>query len=102
MSVKAYLVKEDVKIIDGKKYVHEEHEYLWNNWRESEVWRLLSPIINDYTDDDCVGFIELLYDDWQNLKENIKNDKNFIKHKDVFQKINNSFDNNDYIRIKLY
>ena len=57
MSIRAYLVHVDVKIIDGLKYVHEDLEYLWNNWSEHEIFEILYLFCNDMTNQDCVGEI---------------------------------------------
>lgn len=112
MSVRAYLVHEDVKVIDGKEYVHEDHEYLWNNWSESEIWEILWNICIDLTNDDCCGYIELFADAWEDLKEDysLQNSeygrevhKVIEKHKEVFQNIDNEFKKGkEYVRIALY
>lgn len=112
MSVRAYLVHEDVKIIDGKRYVHEDHEYLWNNWSEYEVWDILWDICIDMTNDDCCGSIEIFSDAWEDLKEDYKYQNSshgekvhavIEEHKDVFQKIDEKFkDGDEYVVIKLY
>ena len=112
MSIRAYLVNEDVKIIDGKRYVHEEHEYLWNNWHDSEIWNLLWNICIDMTNDDCVGSIEIFDDAWEDLKEDYETRNSDYgkkvyeivnKHKDVFRRIDEEFKNGEeYITIKLY
>lgn len=112
MSIRAYLVNEDVKIIDGKRYVHEDLEYLWNNWGESEIWDALYDYINDMTNDDCVGIIELVSDSWEELKEDYikcseQNKENRFcktinKHKEVFQKLDEYFKKgNQWATIKL-
>ncbi len=108
MSVRAYLVKKDYKMIDNKEYVHEEHEYLWNNWSESEIWDILYPLCNDMTNDDCIGNIEICYCDWESLIdeykiEDSKTHKVVEKYKDVFSKIDCEFKNGeDFIEITLY
>lgn len=109
MSVRAYLVHEDVKIIDDKKYVHEDHEYLWNNWSDNEIFDALWPFMNDMTNDDCIGTIEIVEDVWNKFKQEYESltDKRLNEivdcHKDVFQRIDTEFKNgNDYIKITLY
>lgn len=111
MSVKAYLVHRDVIMIDDLAYYHDELEYLWNNWSESEIWDILWNVCIDMTTDDCIGDIELTIDAWEDLKEDYKlqNSDYSVKvhnvieeHKDVFQKIDNEFKNGeDYITIRL-
>ena len=110
MSVRAYLVYEDVKIIDGKRYIHEDIEFLWNNWSQSEIWDILYPYINDMTNEDCIGEIEIVYDEWEDFKNKYKNlliNSNIYKvvneYKDIFSKIDCLFKKGeDYIRIKMY
>jgi len=113
MSIRAYLVNEDIKIIDGKRYVHEDLEYLWNNWGESEVWDALYNYINDMTNDDCIGTIELVSDSWEELKKDYikyskqnKEDrlyKTINKHKEIFQKLDEYFkEGNQWATIKLF
>lgn len=112
MSVRAYLVHEDVKMIDDKRYVHEDHEYLWNNWSESEIWEILWNICIDMTNDDCIGTMEIWVDAWEDLKEDYKYQnsdygkeihKVVDKYKNVFQRIDTEFKKgNDYVKIVLY
>ena len=115
MSVRAYLVvNEDIKVIDGKKYVHEEEEYLWSNWSESgaDIWNILFDKMIDYTNEDCCGFIEINEDAWEDLKEdyatrNSKYGKKVYKvvneNKEVFMKMDSRFKSGvDYIKINLY
>lgn len=110
MSIRAYLVKKDTKIIDDKEYVHEEHEYLWNIWHEPEIWDILWPIMVDYTNDDCCGHIEIMYDAWEDFKEycsldseNSKNIRQVIdEYKEVFKKIDDALKDDDYVKITLY
>ena len=106
MSVRAYLVHEDVKIIDGKRYVHEENEYLWNNWHDFEIWDVLSPYMNDMTNEECIGVIEIVDEEFDCFKEAYKRQdrvKEVVnKHKDVFQKIDGALKENYYFKINLY
>lgn len=106
MSVRAYLVHEDVKIIDGKRYVHEENEYLWNNWHDFEIWDVLSPYMNDMTNEECVGVIEIVDEEFDRFKEAYKRQdrvKEVVnKHKNVFQKIDKALKENYYVKINLY
>ena len=107
MSVRAYLVNEEVKMINGKRYVHEDLEYLWNNWHDSEIFDVLYPYINDMTNEDCVGEIEIIGDVWDMFKEDYKTNEKIHKvvekHKEVFQKIDSELQyEDDYIRIKMY
>ena len=112
MSVRAYLVHEDVIYVDDKRYVHEEHEFLWNNWSDSEVWDIIISFANDMTNEDCIGVVEVVSDCWDKLKMLYNcNEEGFEqkiykvvnKHKDVFQKIDTEFKKgNDWITIKLY
>ena len=109
MSVRAYIVQEDVKIIDNKRYVHEDHEYLWNNWSDNEIFDALWPFINDMTNDDCIGTIEIVADEWDRFKQEYESltDKRLNeivnKYKNVFQRIDTEFKKgNDYVKIALY
>lgn len=113
MSVRAYLVTFDEKIIDGKKYIHEDEEYLWNHSEDPEVWNLLWPIMIDCTNDECLGYIEIMYDAWEDLKEDYvtRNSEYGEKvyrivnqHKEAFQAIDNHFKTigDDFVRINLY
>lgn len=113
MSVRAYLVTIDEKIIDGKKYIYEDEECLWNHSEYPEIWNLLWPIMIDYTNDECLGHIEITYDGWEDLKEDYvtRNSEHGEKiyrivnqHKNVFQAIDNHFKTtrDDYVKINLY
>lgn len=112
MSVRAYLVYEDIKMIDEKKYTHEEHEFLWNNWSDSEVWDIIIPFANDMTNEDCIGTIEITSDEWDRLKMLYKYNESSFEQKihkivnkyiDVFQKIDTEFKKGeDWVVIKLY
>ena len=68
--------------------------------------------INDMTNDDCVGIIELVSDSWEELKEDYikcseQNKENRFcktinKHKEVFQKLDEYFkEGNQWATIKL-
>lgn len=106
MSVRAYLIHEDVKMIDDKRYVHESETYLWNNWHDSEIFDVLYPYINDMTNEDCIGKIEIVNDEWDEFKEDYKTNEKIHEvveqYKEVFQKIDSELKYNDWITIKLY
>lgn len=113
MSTRAYLVTFDEKIIDGKRYVHEDEEYLWNHSANPEIWNLLWPIMIDCTNEDCIGYIEIMYDSWEDLKEDYKKINSEYgkkvyqvvnRHKEAFQAIDNHFKTvgDDFVRINLY
>lgn len=98
MSVRAYLITDvDVKIIDGKKYTHEDEEYIFNLWNDNEIWEtFLNSDIIDCTNQDSIGFIEVEYDVWNKIKDNINNEE-------VVAKIDKAFNRFvDYIRINTY
>lgn len=113
MSIRAYLVHTEYKTIDNEVWHIHRHEYLWNNWSESEIFDILSRYGNDMTNNECIGIVEITYDCWNDLKNdysinnNSYNNKLLKKviemHKDVFQKIDSEFKiGNDYITIELY
>lgn len=113
MSIRAYLVTFDEKIIDEKKYIHENEEYLWNHSNSPEVWNLLWPMMIDCTNGECIGYIEIMYDAWEDLKEDYttRNSEYGEKvyrivnqHKEAFQAIDNHFKTtgDDFVRINLY
>ena len=109
MSVRAYIVHEKQKVIDGLKYVHEDHEYLWNNWSDNEIFDALWPFMNDMTNDDCIGTIEIVADEWDHFKQEYESltdrrlNEIVNRHKRVFQTIDQYFKNGHYwITIKLY
>lgn len=109
MSVRAYIVHEKQKIIDGLKYVHEDHEYLWNNWSDGEIFDALWHFMNDMTNDDCIGTIEIVADEWDRFKQEYESltdrrlNEIVDRHKVVFQTIDQYFKDGHYwITIKLY
>lgn len=113
MSTRAHLVSFDEIYIDDKKYVHEDEEELWNHSHCPEIWNILWPIIIDYTNDECLGHIEITYDAWEDFKEDYvtRNSEHGEKvygvvneHKNVFQAIDNHFKmtGDDYVKINFY
>lgn len=110
MSVRAYLVHKDVKIIDDKEYVHEDLEYLWNNWGEYEIIDVLFGFYNDMTNEDFIGEIEIVDEDWERFKEKYnraESDSTIRKvvnqHKEVFQTLDQYFKEGNYwATIKMY
>ena len=109
MSVRAYIVYEDVKIINGKRYVHEDHKFLWNQWHDNEIFDALWPFMNDMTNDDCIGSIEIVADEWDKFKQEYESltdrrlNEIVNRHKEVFQTIDQYFKDGHYwITIKLY
>ena len=98
MSVRAYLVREDVKIIDGLRYVHEDLEYLWNNWSEHEIFEILYDFCNDMTNQECIGEIEIVEEEWDRFKTQYEKSKQDSKirivvndHKDAFTTLDSYF-----------
>lgn len=113
MSTRAHLVTFDEVYINDKKYIHEDEEELWNHDEYPEIWDILWPIMIDYTNDECLGHIEIMYDAWEDLKEDYTTRNSDYgekvyrivnKHKDVFQAIDNHFKTvgDDYVKINFY
>ena len=112
MSTRAYLIEPEFVWIDEKRYVYEAETLLWNHTYNPEIWDVLYPYMNDFTNDECIGYIEITYDVWDSLKMDYMDRANQFGekvyetvncHKEVFQTIDQWFkDGNDYIKIKLY
>lgn len=112
MSIRAYLITEtDEKIIDGKKYVYEKEELFFNVWHESRVFDVIAQYGFDGTNDDCVGELEIDWEEWNKFKEDHKEnirkkryDYIFSKtEENVLQKIDELFkEGHKLLRFKLY
>ena len=68
MSTRAYLIEPEFVWIDEKRYVYEAETLLWNHTYNPEIWDVLYPYMNDFTNDECIGYIEITYDVWDSLK----------------------------------
>ena len=108
MSIRAYLMKTEYKEIDGQTWHRHVHEYLWNNWQDHEIWDELMRYADDYTNNDCVGSIEIAIDKWEGLKRNYEEgDEDLRKvvdeYKDVFMRLDTEFKlGEDWVTIELY
>lgn len=111
MSIRAYLITEtDEKIIDCKKYVYEKEELFFNVWHESRVFDIIAHYGFDGTNDDCVGELEIHWEEWDGFKENYKenvaegHDYGFSKNeKEVLQRIDALFkEGHEFLRFKLW
>lgn len=107
MSIRAYLITEtDEKIIDGKMYIYEKEELFFNVWHEPRVFDVIAQYGFDGTNDDCLGELEIDWEDWDEFKESVTegHDYDFTKReKEVLQKIDTLFkEGHEFLRFKLY